>query len=381
MENKWLNNLRGKVSERDFGLIERAIGVLEGNTSPAENLPWSPYRCITPGPGGFNGIWNWDSAFHAMAVSRWDAELAKGFILAFMKFQAEDGMLPDVIRADGDKNEASSKPPVMPWAAEIVYKNCGDIDFIRTLYPKFAKNEQWWCENRCDRGLFYYSAEEGRDDYELQCGWETGWDNSVRWDFARVSELWAIDLNCYMVMLYRAMKFFAEELGMTADAEKWIAKESALATLIEEKMWNDELKSYTDVNRTNGAASDVLSPASFMPLYVGIAPKEHAEAMNRLACDPNKFAYGMPTVTYDNPGYSQDYWRGPTWLNVAYFAAKGLKDYGFESGNKIRDKILSLCDEEKNGIFENYDSRTGKGMGCGCFSWSSAFIVEYILNF
>lgn len=381
MENQWLLNQQNKISERNFNLITRAYNTLKTNTSPNENLPWSPYRCITPGTGGFNGIWNWDTAFHAMTVSRWNVELAKECILGFMRFQSSNGMLPDVIRADGTKNEASSKPPIMPWAAEIVYKRSCDKDFINKLYPNFVKNEQWWCKNRCDGGLFYYSAEKGRDDYELQCAYETGWDNSVRWDFARVSDLWAIDLNCYMVMLYRSMKFFAEKLNFLSDAKVWSDKEAELSALIEKHLWNDELKSYTDVNHINGEASNVLSPASFMPLYIGIAPKERANAMDNLACDVNKFAYGMPTVSYDNPKYSLDYWRGPTWLNVAFFAAKGLKNYGFSSGDKIRDKILSLCDEEKNGIFENYDSHTGKGMGCGCFSWSSAFIIEFILDF
>ena len=52
----------------------------------------------------------------------------------------------------------------------------------------------------------------------------------------------------------------------------------------------------------------------------------------------NNFKEKMPTVSFDNPEYSTDYWRGPTWLNVAYFAAKGLKNYGFEVADKIKEK-------------------------------------------
>ena len=40
-----------------------------------------------------------------------------------------------------------------------------------------------------------------------------------------------------------------------------------------------------------------------------------------------------------------------------------------------------MCDADKDGIFENYDSRTGKGLGCPHFSWSCVFINEFILNF
>ena len=50
----------------------------------------------------------------------------------------------------------------------------------------------------------------------------------------------------------------------------------------------------------------------------------------------------MPTVSYDNPNYSTNYWRGPTWLNVAYFAAKGLKNYHFDdTADKIRIPFLN----------------------------------------
>ena len=94
-----------------------------------------------------------------------------------------------------------------------------------------------------------------------------------------------------------------------------------------------------------------------------------------------RFNSKMPTVSFDDPGYSNDYWRGPTWLNVAYFAAKGLHDYGLAVGNEIKESILDMCHNEKDGIFENYDSKTGEGLCCDHFSWSSVFIVEFILNF
>ncbi len=88
----------------------------------------------------------------------------------------------------------------------------------------------------------------------------------------------------------------------------------------------------------------------------------------------------MPTVSFENPAYSNDYWREPTWLNVAYFAAKGLKNYGFAVADTIRENILNMCYEEKDGIFENYNSRTGKGLCCDHFSWSCTFILEFIKN-
>ena len=66
--------------------------------------------------------------------------------------------------------------------------------------------------------------------------------------------------------------------------------------------------------------------------------------MARLAADRKKFYPGMPTVTYDCPAYSTDYWRGQTWLNVAFFAVKGLENYGFtDVAGEIREFLLSMA--------------------------------------
>jgi hypothetical protein len=83
----------------------------------------------------------------------------------------------------------------------------------------------------------------------------------------------------------------------------------------------------------------------------------------------------------ENAAFSDDYWRGPTWLNVAYFAAKGLKNYGFSVADTIQKSILDMCAQDKDGIYENYNSITGKGQYCNRFGWSCVFIFEFLLDF
>lgn len=370
--------LEKHFNKRDNELVNRAYRTLMGNLYIDEGYPWSPYRCISPAVGRFNGIWNWDSAFHAIGLSHFDVEISKECILGFLQFQREDGLLPDVIFEDGRIVDTFSKPPFFAWASEIVYKRDGELAFIKEVYPKLVKNIEFWNNKRCSKGLFFYDAENKNDDnYIKRVRFESGWDNSVRWDNG-IPEYWAIDLNCYMVMFYRSLSFMADKLGKMNEKEKWDIEAEKLSKLINSVMWNKKNEYYSDVNRFTNENSDVLTPASFMPLYIGIATDEQAEFMNKIAID--KFGNKMPTVSFDNPNYSNDYWRGPTWLNVAYFAAKGLKKYGFEVADKIRENILNMCFEEKNGIFENYDSITGKGLCCDHFSWSCTFILEFIMN-
>ena len=89
----------------------------------------------------------------------------------------------------------------------------------------------------------------------------------------------------------------------------------------------------------------------------------------------------MPTVTYDCPAFSTDYWRGQTWLNVAYFAIKGLLDYGYDqTANAIKAFLLDMIyDELPRGMFENYDSVRRHGRFHHAFSWTAAFVIELIL--
>ena len=377
-KREWIDFSK-KFPSRESELLIRSYDTLMGNVYETEGYSWSPYRCISPGKGHFRGIWNWDSAFHAVGVSRWDTELAKENILGFLQFQREDGLIPDVIWESGEIVNTFSKPPVFPWAVEIVFKRSKDMKFLKEVYPKLVLNEKYWVENRCFEGLFYYdAANKETDDYLIRVKYESGWDNSVRWDNG-IEEYWAIDLNCFMVMFYRSMFYLATELNLVSDADMWHKKEEVLKELINKNMWDDKNKRYVDTNKNTKEFSPVLSPASFMPLYVGIASSEQADAMRIIA--ENNFNCKMPTVSFDNPKYSNDYWRGPTWLNVAYFAAKGLKNYNFDVADKIKENILNMCYNEKSGIYENYDSVTGKGLSYHSFSWSCVFLNEFILNF
>lgn len=380
-KEEWLAPLRQKVSERDARLLDAAYEVLKGNTIHQPDVPWGDVPVISPWSGPCAGIWNWDSAFHAMTVSRYDTALAKSCIDAFTGFQLPSGMFPDVIYADGRLCDNYSKPPVLPWATMIVFRRDGDREFLRRNYDRYVRNAAFWEQNRCDRGLFYYAAQQHpeADDY-LHPRWESGWDNSPRWDEFPIVDLWAIDLNCYMVMFYRAMAEAAEVLG--EERKDWDEKAAALAGRIEAELFDPAQGAYADRNRRTGAFVSVLSPASFMPLYIGIASPERAEAMARLASDPKKFYPGMPTVTYDCPAYSTEYWRGQTWLNVAFFAYKGLCNYGFTKvAEEIREFLLSMVyDGLDRGISENYDTIRRTGGFNESFSWSAAFVIEFILD-
>ncbi|MBR7133518.1 MAG: hypothetical protein IKD04_08295 [Clostridia bacterium] len=374
----WLSCVCEGKNERDKDLLRRASDLLDFNIY-REECPWQPKRGIVPSHYLYKGVWNWDCAFHAVGVKYWDAELAYEQCEIFWETQLETGKFIDVWYADGGVGADFTKPPVFPWAFESVYRKCPDRKRLERGYDAYVKNESFWCNYRKKKGLFFYTCDvEPVNEAWAKC--ESGWDTSVRFD-GGISNLWSIDLNCYMINVYRSLQFMARELGLPEDCKKWQEKENELADLIREKLWDPEQGAFCDVYYEDETPSKVLTPASFMPLFVSVATKEQAEAMHEIY--KKHFYPAMPSVSYLDKEYtSEDYWRGPLWLNIAYFAYKGLKNYGFtDTAEKGKELILDWCDKEKSGIYEYYDSKTGKGLNALQYGWTATFIIEFILNF
>ena len=89
-----------------------------------------------------------------------------------------------------------------------------------------------------------------------------------------------------------------------------------------------------------------------------------------------------PTVSYHDPSFDPlGYWRGRTWINVAYFALKGLKQYGFnELADTGRKTILEMLASSPATFFENYHPISGEPLGVPRFSWSAVFCLKFLLD-
>ena len=364
------------MSARDRLLIERAVHTLQNNiirSSGADgSSPYGHFRGIAPSPRTYPGVWNWDAAFHMIAVSRFDAELARDQARILFSQQMENGQLADVLFANGDSVFRFTKPPVLAWAILQADKHAPGDAFLSECYPHLERNLAWWERERSDGKLFFYRVSK----------MESGWDNTPRFDFPnKIDWCYAIDLNCYMVLFYDAMAKISFLIGNTERSSEYLSKKQALEHSIEHMLFDERRGFYSDYNRVLRRFTGRLSPAAFLPLFTNTASREHAGIMAKLAASEQAFYPGLPTIAYRDPAYrSGKYWRGPTWLNTAYFAICGLHDYGFSSlALELTETILSWCAKEPKYIFEYYDSRSGKGLGARDFGWSSAFIIELAL--
>lgn len=372
-----------RISERDEKLLYRAVETLYANIIPEkEGQPnsWGKLRALAPALSHYVGHWNWDSAFHSLAIQYWDPALAREQAKILFDVQHENGCLTNVIFPNGASLDNRSQPPVWYWAYEELDRIDPDDTSLAYAYEVLTKHEGFWTKRRMSNGLFRYDCDDEKQ--ALFVKYESGWDTSPRWDTYLPDVLWPIDLNCYMVLAYRSLTYMATRLNKSEDILRWQEAERELTERINERLWHEELSMYSDTIIENGRATGVETPASFMPLFVGIASKEQAEAMMRFATNEEKFYPLMPSVAYDAPTYTApDYFRGPMWLNMSYMAVNGLLRYGYtELAEGYRNRILDVCAKEERGLFEYYNSRTGEGRGACGYGWTSACIIRFILE-
>ena len=338
----------------------------------------------------FNGYWAWDSWKHAVALVRFDPELAKSQVRAMFDHQDERGMIADVVYLDpAEDNWRDTKPPLAGWAIQTLYEATGDLDFVRQLYPALVRYHRFWTTDRDHDGdgLCEYGSTDGT---LVAARWESGMDNAVRFDHSQMFEngpaAWSldqesVDLNSYLVRERRALEALARALGEEAASAQWADEAARLAELIRATMFDPETGWFYDTAIESGEIVPVQGPEGWTPLWTGVATPEQAEQVRRTMLDPERFRTPVPfpTVARDDPGFSEGYWRGLVWLDQVYFAIEGLRNYGYhDDAAALRDQLfqnLQGATEPGVPLYENYHPLTGEGRNVRHFSWTAAHLL------
>lgn len=386
----------------------------------------------------FIGIWAWDSWKHAAGTARFNGQLAKSNIDAMFQYQIttkdmvrpnDKGAICDAIFFNKDKarqgeggnwNERNSKPPLAAWSVWMVYEATKDFEFIRKMYPKLKEYHNWWYTNRDhdNNGIAEYGAmvhENNSDDTQiiLAAAWESGMDNAPRFDVngsgfedsgVKVFEnknsngetigysinQESVDLNSYLYAEKLYLSNIADTLGYHDEALKYKESGEFVKAYINENMFDEETGYYYDLQISeDGQAKKLLvnrgmGPEGWIPLWAKAATPEHAKSVvENIMCEA-KFNSVMPlgTSALDNAKFQPEaYWRGPVWMDQAYFGVQGLMNYNYkEEAIKMALKIINNGEGlmGEGTIRENYNPLTGKGLDATNFSWSSAV---YLLLF
>jgi putative isomerase len=336
----------------------------------------------------FNGFWAWDSWKHAAALARFAPELARDQMRAMFDYQAADGMIPDCVFHDqANNNWRDSKPPLAAWATLKIYRATGDTAFLAEMYDKLVRYHRWWFEARDHdhNGLAEFGATDGS---KKAARWESGMDNAVRFDGIRMlpngKNAWSVDqesvdLNAYLYEEKRDLAQIAEKLGNSHDQQQWLEEAAAMRRAIQARMFDPALGYFFDAKLGRDERVRVYGSEGWAPLWAGVADPDQAKAVVKVMLDPNKFATFLPfpTLAKDDPRFSpiKGYWRGPVWLDQAYFGVEALRRYGYDqqADEMTRRLVLhakGLTDQAP--MYENYDPLTGQGYQSTNFSWAAA---------
>ena len=341
----------------------------------------------------FNGFWSWDSWKHAAGLSYYNLPLAKEQIKLMFKFQDEDGFVADCVYRDTlieRHNYRDTKPPLSAWAVVKIYEKDKDLEFVKYMYPKLKKYHEWWYAKRDhdQDGLCEYGSTDGS---LIAAKWESGMDNAIRFDNSKILknsdnayslDQESVDLNAYLYAEKLYLAQLADALS-SADSKTFKDQAETLKQRIQSQFYDEGDGWFYDTNLEGDQFIKGAGSEGWTPLWSKVATNEQAKSVKSHMTNPQKFYTKVPfqTMSADHPKFDplKGYWRGPNWLDQAYFGVKGLRNYGYtEEADKATVDIL----EGANGILgkgkairENYHPLTGEGLHAQNFSWSAAHLI------
>nr|WP_255702521.1 trehalase family glycosidase [Salinimicrobium sediminilitoris] len=222
-------------------------------------------------------------------------------------------------------------------------------------------------------------------------------DNGVRFDRSKLLkngekayslDQESVDLNAYLY----AEKLYLAKIAAVLELDNKIGEYENLAAALKTKIQNQFFDTKTgwfyDTSLDGNEFIKVRGSEGWIALFTEVASQEQAAHMKETMMDPQHFNLKVPLQTLDatHPAFEPDggYWRGPNWLDQAYFGLMGLRNYGYETeANELAYKLLHQAEgvlKSGKSIRENYNPVTGEGLEAQNFSWSAAHLLMLLTN-
>ncbi len=320
---------------------------------------------IMPDKWEYPWVASWDTAFHAVAASLVDPDLAATqlrFLLS-ERWQQPDGHVPcaewvmDV-----------ECPPLFAWSALHVadaFDRAGrttDGDaFLAELYPRLALQYGYWQDNLSVGG-------------DLYAGGFLGMDNLPRGKGEDGKPAAQADGSAWMAAFARDLATIATRLDKPDDAARFTADRDRVAAAVNARLWSEDEGFYFDADG-DGLLSTV-SYTGLVPLIAGIVPPERMPRVLDVIRDPNKLLSpaGLRSMSATEFNYVKGYagrgtnsnWRGPIWMPYTYLAIEALQPVDPALAADIRERAIKTVEDNWTAtgrFYEYFDGETGQGLG------------------
>ena len=148
------------------------------------------------------------------------------------------------------------------------------------------------------------------------------------------------------------------------------------------QLWDPLTTQYYSRDFVTHRLLKVPAVGTFLALYSGAIPKDHAALLVSLLKDKHAYAtsFPVPSSPVSSSWYKpNNYWQGPVWVNINWMIIDGLKRYGFEAeALDLRNATLAMVTSK--GCYEYFNPENGNGLGSPDFSWTAALAIDLCLS-
>jgi hypothetical protein len=358
--------------------------------------PDGPHGFCVPNPTTYPWQWLWDSCFHAVVWAHLGDPRGSLEVAAALHDQDADGFVPHLryVGHDGGPHQelwgrpgtsSITQPPMYGHAlAELARLG-------QPVEPSLLE--------QAEAGLRFLLQRRRRSPaglVELCHPWESGCDDSPRWD-STVAPGWtperwyeakgalvgAIERTAGGAPVHNPafavgsagfsalVAWNARELATVTGRDALLADAEELVAAIDAR-WDPLLRTWVDDGPTAAGSGRVRTLDALLPLLVAPRPEAFAELV-----DPGAFGapFGPTGVHRAEPSFAPgSYWRGSSWPQLTYLlwlaatssppAAGGGSVAASLAGSLARGAVAS-------GWAEHWDPDRGTGLGARPQSWTT----------
>lgn len=355
--------------------IRRLWGVLkrppDDDVAPGSSLIPLRRPYVVPG-GRFREIYYWDSYFTMLGLlADGRDDLCRGMLENFRDLIDAFGFIPN-----GNRTYylGRSQPPFFALMLELWAQEHGTRAAARFL-PALEREYAFWMEGEAgaaeprhaaghvvrmpDRSVLnrYFDAlaeprpeafkedvaladraPPGRDRGEifrdLRAAAESGWDFSSRWfrspaDRATIhtTEIAPVDLNALLWKTEQVLALLNREAGDDERARLFLRRAEQRAAAMQKFLWDDGRGVYRDYDFVAAQPTPVVSMATVVPLFVGLAPDPAASRVADYVRAHFLEAGGYVTTE----AVTGEQWDAPNgWPPLQWMAFRGFENYGLD---------------------------------------------------
>jgi hypothetical protein len=355
------------------------------------------YAFSVPSPRSYPWQWYWDSCFHAIVRRRFDPAGARAELETLLAAMEPDGFIGHTIlwghpldlqrsiryniASRHDLTTRTIQPPLLAWAWAWAVGDPRDE-------PRIARHHDWLREHRAleDDGLLWLLQPD-----------ESGMDASPKFDHVWGRLAQGRLLFPVLIARNRRLGFDVRRVAAAGRpvvcevmtnvawslAEQALGRPSPTPALIERLYDPGRGRFADDVRHAVRPTAPADRPATWdtlAPLALPDLPDAIAQRLVDEVLRAPRFADGvpLPAVALDDPTHTSRetwwgrhrHWRGPSWVNSAWFVSLGLRRLGLDDeADRLAERLVAVVARE--GFREYYEARQGYGMGAHEFGWST----------